>query len=83
MSNYSSSGSSEVDTAISALFDHAPPVLVEVRFPCSGTSPDWHLCEDEEDLGAIIERLGPGAELHLSSVWDLKNPKGAICLRKS
>ncbi len=47
-----------------------------------GTSPDWHLCEDEDQFEALLDRLGAGAEVHLSSVWDLKNVKGEICLRK-
>ena len=31
---------------ITSLFADRPPVLVEVRFPNMGTSPDWFLCED-------------------------------------
>jgi hypothetical protein len=46
------------------------------------TSPDWYLCQDEDELDALIERLGPQAELHLSSVWDLKNVRGAVRLTK-
>ena len=57
-------------------------MLVEVRFPACGTSPDWHLCEDEGQLQAILDSLAAGAELHLSSVWDLKNPRGDVVLRK-
>ena len=64
------------------LIRRAPPVLVEVRFPNMGTSPDWHLLEGEEDLDALLDRLGPNAELYLSSVWDLKNPNGATRLTK-
>jgi hypothetical protein len=71
-----------VRTAITALFTDKPPVLVEVRFPNMGTSSDWFLCEDATDLEPILERLGPGAEVHLSSVWDLKNPAGAVVLRR-
>jgi hypothetical protein len=72
----------EARSAISTLFADSPPVLVEVRFPNSGTSPDWHLCEDEEQLEQILEHLGPGAELRLTSVWALKPVKGEICLKK-
>jgi hypothetical protein len=72
----------EAKSAISALFAAAPPVLVEVRFPNSGTSPDWYLCEGEEQLEQILERLGPGVELHLNSVWALRKIKGEICLKK-
>jgi hypothetical protein len=73
---------SEAKAAISTLFENAPPVLVEVRFRNSGTSPDWYLCADGEQLEHILERLGSGVELHISSVWDLQNSKGEICLRK-
>lgn len=55
------------------LFEEKSPVLVEVRFPRMGTSPDWHLCEAEADFDSIWETLGPGAEVHLHSVWDIKN----------
>lgn len=64
------------------LFRQLPPVLVEVRFPNMGTSPDWHLLDDEDDLDALLDRVGPNAELHLSSVWDLKNSNGAVRLVK-
>jgi hypothetical protein len=82
MSQVLSATTVEARSAIAKLFANAPPVLVEVRFPNMATSPDWHLLEDEEQLKQLLERLGPGVELHLSSVWDLKNPKGDICLRK-
>jgi hypothetical protein len=51
-------------------FDEKPPVLVQVRFPKMGTSSDWFLCENAAALDAILDRLGPGVEVHLSSVWD-------------
>jgi hypothetical protein len=82
MSELLFSSSTEAKAAISTLFENAPPVLVEVRFPRSGTSPDWYLCEEEEQFEQILERLSSGVELHISSVWDLKNFKGGICLRK-
>jgi len=82
MNKFLSAQSMEAKTAISTIFQNAPPVLVEIRFPKAGTSPDWYLCDEEEELETILERLGPGTELHLSSVWDLKNAKGEICLRK-
>lgn len=69
-------------TAIRKLFDERAPVLVEVRFPKMGTSSDWFLCEDTTDLEAILDRLSSGAEVHLNSVWDLKNPVGAAVVRK-
>jgi hypothetical protein len=70
------------DAAVGKLFAEKPPVLVEVRFPKMGTSPDWFLCEDAAALDAILDRLALGAEVHLSSVWDLKNPAGAVVIRK-
>jgi hypothetical protein len=82
MSKLLFSASTEAKAAISTLFENAPPVLVEVRFPHSGTSPDWYLCEEEQQFEQILEHLGAGVELHLSSVWDLKNVKGELCLRK-
>ena len=72
----------EARAAVAALFARTPPLLVEVRFPGMATSSDWHLLEDEEELDALLERLGPGAELHLSSVWDLRNVKEAVHLVK-
>jgi hypothetical protein len=68
--------------AVAALLANRPPVLVEVRFPHVGTSPDWYLCDEDDELDRILERLGPGAEVHVSSVWDLKNLQGDICLKK-
>jgi hypothetical protein len=65
-----------------SLFADRPPVLVEARFPNMGTSPDWFLCEDRDDLTPILDRLAPGTEVHLHSVWDLKNPTGGVVLRK-
>jgi hypothetical protein len=74
--------SAEAEQQVSSLFDGAPPVLVEVRFPGMGVAPDWYLCEDAEDLAAVTARLGAGVEIYLSSVWDLKSTKGGICLKK-
>jgi hypothetical protein len=74
--------SSESRSAVSSLFENAPAVLVEVRFPGCGTSPDWYLCDEEEQLDKILDRLAQGTEVHLSDVQDLKNAKGAICFRK-
>jgi hypothetical protein len=68
-------------TAVRKLFDEKPPVLVEVRFPKMGTSSDWFLCENAAALNAILDRLGPGVEVHLSSVWDVKNVSGAVIFR--
>jgi hypothetical protein len=82
MSRFLSFQSTEARKALGALFANSPPVLVEVRFPDCGTSPDWYLYTEEEELAQLTERLGPGAELRLSSVWDLKNTKGELCLKK-
>lgn len=68
--------------AITALFADKPPVLVEVRFPHMGTTPDWFLCEDEDDLGSVLDRLGAGAEIHLHSVWDMKDGSGEVVLKR-
>jgi hypothetical protein len=69
--------------AVAQLFAQSAPVLVEVRFPNMATSPDWHLLDDEEELDALLERVGPQAELYLNSVWDLSNPKGPVRLKKA
>ena len=63
------------------LFAEKPPVLVEVRFPKLGTSPDWFLCGEADELEPILGRLAVGAEVHLHSVWDLKNPVGGVVAR--
>jgi hypothetical protein len=65
------------------LFAEKPPLLVEVRFPRMGTSSDWFLCDDAATLDAILDRLGPGAEVHLNSVWDLKGPAGTLMVREN
>ena len=75
------SDTNTVLTAVGKLFDEKPPILVEVRFPKMGTASDWFLCENAAALDAILDRLGPGVEVHLGSVWDLKNPTGAIVFR--
>lgn len=71
-----------VRAAVARLFAEKPPVLVEVRFPHMGTSSDWFLCEDSADLDPILGRLGPGAEVRLSSVWDVRDATGGVVLRK-
>lgn len=82
MSRILDSAGADVRKAVAKLLDDSPPVLIEIRFPNAATSPDWLLCDNEEQLDQILDRLGPGVELHISSVWDLKNTKGDICLRK-
>jgi hypothetical protein len=74
--------SGEVRKRINSLIKSTPPVLVEVRFPKAATSSDWYLCQEESELDEIIEHLGPGSEVHVSSVWDLTNGKGDLCLKR-
>ena len=44
-----------VTEAVARLFATKSPVLVEVRFPRMGTSSDWFLCEDRDELGPSLE----------------------------
>jgi hypothetical protein len=74
--------SPETRSAVSALFDKAPAVMVEVRFPGCATSPDWYLCDEQEQLDKVLACLAEGAEIRLSNVEDLRNAKGAFCFRK-
>ncbi len=74
--------SAEARLAVASLFEEAPAVLAEVRFPGCGTSPDWYLCDDEEQLDKILERVGPGAEIYLSNVEDLRSSKAPVSFRK-
>jgi len=67
---------------VAGLFDEKSPVLVEVRFPHMGTSSDWHLCDALDELDPILERLGPGAEVRLHSVWDVTDPTGGIVFKR-
>ena len=68
--------------AVRNVFAVGGPVLVEVRFPGTATSSDWHLCDEDEDFDRLLEKLGAGAELHCSRVWDLTNHRGAVCMRR-
>lgn len=75
-------GTDAARAAVTRLFADKPPVLVEVRFPKMGTSSDWFLCEDEDELAPILDRLAPGAEVHLHSVWDVRDATGGVLVRK-
>jgi hypothetical protein len=75
-------GATESRAAIAALFENSPPLLVEVRFPRMGASPDWYLFDDEAEFDQLVDRLASGVEVRVSSVWDLRNPKGEILLQK-
>jgi hypothetical protein len=48
----------------------------------SGTSSDWYLCDDPQELVEIADKLGTGVGLCLNSVLDLENRKGDIRLKK-
>jgi len=67
--------------AIKLLAEKAP-ALVEVRFPNMGTSSDWFLCEDSSELDAVLDRLVPGVQVQVSSVWDLHDRTGGVSIRK-
>lgn len=82
MTSSFASETSTVLAAVGKLFDEKPPILAEIRFPRMGTSSDWSLCEDAVVMGAILDRVGAGVEVHLNSVWDLKNPAGPVVVRK-
>jgi len=75
---------SEVGDAekIASLFETSRPILVEVRFPRSGTSSDWYLCDEVEEFQAIVAKVAAGTEFFLDSVWDLTNPKGGLYVKK-
>jgi hypothetical protein len=83
MSDFMTPGSCQAEQAVADLFAKSSPVLVEVRFPRMATSSDWYLCEVADDLGQVLARVGAGAELRLSSVWDLKNVGNEIRLKKT
>jgi hypothetical protein len=74
-------GAPDLRKLASDAFEEGEPLLVEVRFPRMGTSPDWYLCQEEEELERILARLSPNVEIYVSSVWDLVNSKGAKRLR--
>jgi len=82
MSKVLASATDETRAAVSLLFDKAPPVLAEVRFPNAATAPDWYLLKHEEQFETLLGQLATGVEVHLSSVWDLKNTKGEVLFRK-
>jgi hypothetical protein len=80
MSRHGVSSNPDARAAISALVEGSSPVLIEVRFPGCATASDWYLLSDDEQFDRLLDQLGPGAELHVSSVWDLKNVKGEVIL---
>jgi len=82
MSTFSPPKLSAERSAISALFQNKAPILVEVRFPKMGTSPDWRLCEDEREFDALLDGLGNGVEIHLTSVWEIKSDSNTLVITK-
>jgi hypothetical protein len=82
MSRLLSAASSKGHERVHVLFEAGGPVLVEVRFPGAVYSPDWHLCRTEDEYTHLIDQLEPDVILHVSRVWDLTNPTGAVCLRR-
>lgn len=73
---------SDYKQLLEGLFTRANHVLVEVRFPGMAVGPDWYLIEEEEELKPILDRLGPGTQVFLHNVLDLKNSKDPICVQK-
>ena len=82
MSRLLSAASRKGHDRVRHLFEVGGPVLIEVRFPGAIYSPDWHLCHTEDEFDHLVDHLDADATLHVSRVWDLTNPTGAICLRR-
>ena len=72
MSKFLELVSVEANDAISVLFNGSPHVLVEVRFPGSGASSDWYLCDDPQELVETADKLGAGVELHYQNSTSVK-----------
>ena len=82
MSRLLSAASPKGHRRVRALFEAGGPVLVEVRFPGAVLSSDWHLCQSEADFDELIDRIEPGAVLHVNRVWDLATRGGSVVLRR-
>ena len=67
---------------VHALFDAGGPVLIEARHSAGVLSPDWYLVDSEEEFDYLMDRLQADVVLHVSRVWDLTNPSGAVVLRR-
>ena len=61
-----------------SLFDDKSPFLVEVRFQGAGTSADWHLVHDYDDIVSLLGTLNGKAKVLLKSVWDIEHPDMCI-----
>ena len=72
----------EARSRIAELMDQGGPLLVEVRFPRMGTSSDWYLCMEVEEITAILDRVAPNVELHLTSVWDIDDLPSTLRVKK-
>jgi hypothetical protein len=71
----------EAQAVIAKLFERWP-VLVEVYFPRSGTTPDWYLFRDREELDQLLERLATNVEINLTSVWSLGDDNVNLKLKR-
>jgi hypothetical protein len=72
----------EARNAVERIFANSD-VLVEVHFPRSGTSSDWYLFEDVEQLRQLLSKLAPGVEVYLTNVSDLDDRSVALQLMKA
>jgi hypothetical protein len=72
---------STVTQQVAALFEEKSPILVEVRFPGMGTSPDWYFCREEEEFESLQHRLGAGVIIHLHSVWDVAGTSSSMMIQ--
>jgi hypothetical protein len=52
------------------------PLLIQVRLPGLGATAEWILTSEYEEVAELASRLSPGAELHVSSVLDLRDAEG-------
>lgn len=52
------------------------PLLLQVRLPGLAATAEWLLCTEYEEIAEVASRLSPGAELHVSSVLDLRDAEG-------
>ena len=82
MAKLLSAASEKGHESVLALFKSGGPLLIEVRFPGGIVSSDWYLCDSEEEFESLLIRLSASAVLHVSRVWDLTNPAGAVVLRR-
>ena len=82
MAKLMSAASPKGHDKVHVLLESGGPVLVEVRYPGGVVSSDWFLIDTEDEFDSLLVRLNDGAVMHVSRVWDLTNPAGAICLKR-